>query len=106
MNIGVRIKQRRKQLKINADELAEFVGVSPSTIFRYEKGDIEKMPTTVLEKIAVKLNTTPAYLMGWDEEKKDQQDNVAAHLDGDYTEEELAKIREYAELVRQARNKG
>lgn len=36
------------------------------------------------------------------EEDTKQVDNLAAHLDGDFTEEELAKIREYAEMVRKA----
>lgn len=43
MNVGERIKLRRKELKISADTLAERVGVSRSTIFRYEKGDIENV---------------------------------------------------------------
>ena len=66
MNVGERIKQRRKDLKMSADELATSVGVSRSTIFRYEKGDIEKVGPDVLKKIAVKLNVSPADLMGWD----------------------------------------
>ena len=32
---------------------------------RYEKGDIEKMPLSVLEPIAKILGCSPAYLMGW-----------------------------------------
>lgn len=99
MNIGERIKQRRKELKINADELATYVGVSPSTIFRYEKGDIEKMPTTVLEKIATKLRTTPSYLMGWD----DTNTTYAAHIDEDATEEEIEEIMAYIEMKRNLR---
>ena len=67
MNVGERIKQRRKDLKMSADELATSVGVSRSTIFRYEKGDIEKVGPDVLKKIAVKLNVSPADLMGWDD---------------------------------------
>lgn len=67
MNVGERIKQRRKYLKMSADELATSVGVSRSTIFRYEKGDIEKVGPDVLKKIAVKLNVSPADLMGWDD---------------------------------------
>lgn len=67
MNVGERIKQRRKDMKISADELATSVGVSRSTIFRYEKGDIEKVGPDVLKKIAVKLNVSPADLMGWDD---------------------------------------
>ncbi|MGT2866627.1 XRE family transcriptional regulator [Streptococcus fryi] len=65
MSVGARIKARRIELGFNADWLAEKIGVSRSTIFRYEKGDIEKMPTETLEKIATVLNTTPAYFMGW-----------------------------------------
>lgn len=67
MNVGERIKQRRKDLKMSADELATSVGVSRSTIFRYEKGDIEKVGPDVLKKIADKLNVSPADLMGWDD---------------------------------------
>lgn len=67
MNVGLRIKQRRKDLKMSADELATSVGVSRSTIFRYEKGDIEKVGPDVLKKIADKLNVSPADLMGWDD---------------------------------------
>ena len=67
MTVGERIKQRRKALKMSADELAESVGVSRSTIFRYEKGDIEKVGPEVLKKIADKLNVSPGDLMGWDD---------------------------------------
>ncbi|MCO4473050.1 XRE family transcriptional regulator [Streptococcus pasteurianus] len=67
MNVGERIKQRRKSMKMSADQLAERVGVSRSTIFRYEKGDIEKVGPDVLKGIAKALNTTPSFLMGWDD---------------------------------------
>ena len=67
MNVGERIKLRRKELKMSADELAERVGISRSTIFRYEKGDIEKVGPEVLKKIADTLNVSPADLMGWED---------------------------------------
>lgn len=67
MTVGERIKEQRKSMKISADQLAERVGVSRSTIFRYEKGDIEKVGPEVLKGIAKALNTTPSFLMGWDE---------------------------------------
>ncbi len=66
MNIGQRIKEKRKELKISADELADRLGKDRSTIYRYEKGDIENLPLDVLEPIASALSTTPQYLMGWD----------------------------------------
>ena len=65
MNIGMRIKERRKEMKRSADELGAKLGKDRSTIYRYEKGDIENLPLDILEPIAKALDTTPQYLMGW-----------------------------------------
>ena len=65
MNTGDRIKQRRLELGLSADELALRIGKSRATIYRYENGDIENMPTPILEPLAKALYTTPAQLMGW-----------------------------------------
>jgi len=69
MDIGKRMKERRKQLKMTADEIAEKLGVSRATIYRYEKGDIEKFPIESLEPLAEALQTTSEYLMGWEFER-------------------------------------
>jgi repressor LexA len=69
MKIGERIKERRKFLGMTVDELAEKLQKNRATIYRYESNDIEKLPTTVLEPLAVALKTTPAYLMGWEDDK-------------------------------------
>lgn len=71
MTTGERIKERRKELGVSAEYLAEKLGVSPATIYRYERGDIEKMPGNILEPISKILRTTPAYLMGWEESSSD-----------------------------------
>ena len=68
MTTGQRIKLRRKQLGLSAEKLADFLGVSPATVYRYEKGDIEKMPVDILGPISKFLSTTPAWLMGWDDD--------------------------------------
>ena len=70
MTIGKRIKERRKELKMSADELAKRLGKDRSTIYRYEKGDIENLPLDILEPIAQALETTPQYLMGWEKIQK------------------------------------
>ena len=67
MNIGQRIQQRRKELGLSADTVAEYLKKDRSTIYRYESNDIEKLPTAILEPLAKILKTTPAYLMGWEE---------------------------------------
>jgi transcriptional regulator with XRE-family HTH domain len=76
MNIGRRIKQRRKELGMSADKLGEVLGKDRSTIYRYEKGDIENLPLDILEPIAKALGTTPAYLMGWKEDKKSSPEEL------------------------------
>lgn len=89
MNVGERIKSRRKELKISADTLAERVGVSRSTIFRYERGDIEKVGPEVLKKISETLNISPADLMGW-------EDEAEAIAETSYSETDLRKLAESA----------
>lgn len=73
MTTGQRIKQRRKELKMSADELGARLGVNRSTVFRYENGFIEKLPIDYLEPIAKALQTTPQFLMGWNEKEEKKQ---------------------------------
>lgn len=70
MTTGNRMKNRRKELGLPADAVAAALGVSVATVYRYENGEIEKVPGSVLEPLAKVLNTTPAYLMGWDESEQ------------------------------------
>ena len=103
MNTGDRIKQRRIELGLTADELAKKIGKSRATIYRYENGDIENMPTPVLEPLARALETTPADLMGWTAE--DIADAMAdltdTALKTAMTPNEVQRIREnsYENLV-------
>lgn len=62
------MKKRRKEIGFSAEKVAERLGVSPATIYRYEKGDIEKVPVDSLTELAKILQTTPAYLMGWEDQ--------------------------------------
>ena len=70
MTVGDRIKLRRKEIGMSADKLGEAIGKNRATVFRYENGEIEKMPIDVLEPIAEALLTTPAYLMGWEDDNE------------------------------------
>lgn len=67
MNVGKRIKRRREELKMSADDLGKMVGKNRATIYRYEKNEIENMPYNIIEKLAKILKVSPAYLMGWDD---------------------------------------
>lgn len=72
MNVGQNIKSRRKEIGMSAETIAEKLGLSPSTIYRYEKGDIEKVDSAKLIQIAEILRTTPAELMGWEDDQNDK----------------------------------
>ena len=70
MTIGARIKARRKEIGLSVDEVADRIGKNRATVYRYESNEIEKYPLDILEPLAKALNTTPAYLMGWEETQK------------------------------------
>ena len=87
MMTGARIKIRRKELGMSAESLAAACGLSPATIYRYEKGDIENMGIDKLKPIAAALYTTPAYLMGWDDDPIDYNDgDLLAEIPLSYVE--------------------
>jgi len=66
MDIGERIKRRRKELGLSVDEIAALLNKNRATVYRYESNFIKDLPLTILESLAQVLQTTPAYLMGWD----------------------------------------
>lgn len=65
MTIGEKIKFLRKNNGLTQEELAEYAGTKKQTIHKYETGIIENIPASKIKLIAEKLDTTPAYLMGW-----------------------------------------
>lgn len=67
MNTGERIKNRRKQMGLTLETLADKLNVSKTTIQRYETGEIHNIPSDNLELLATELCVSPSYIMGWDE---------------------------------------
>lgn len=82
MNIGKRIKERRKEIGLSVEEVSEKLNKNRATVYRYESNDIENLPLNVLEPLAKVLNTTPAYLMGWEKEtsKNINQDDKSTSM--------------------------
>ena len=69
--IGDRIKQARTALGYSAEQVAAFLGVSPATIYRYENGDISKLPSKFIRPLAEYLCVTPQWLMCWTDDHPD-----------------------------------
>ena len=63
-----RIKTLRKENNLTLEQVANIVGVGKSTVRKWETGMIANMKRDKISALAKALNTTPAYLMGWNEE--------------------------------------
>lgn len=73
MTVGDRIKESRQLLDIGQSELADIVGISKQTLYKYENNIITNIPSKNLEKIAQVLKTSPAYLAGWNDPQTDSK---------------------------------
>ena len=112
MTIGERIRRRRLELGYTVDDIAEKLKKNRATIYRYESDEIENLPITTLEPLAKILDTTPAYLMGWDEEKPEPETKddplmvvAAHHSDYDWSESQLKEIDRFINFVKQEKEK-
>lgn len=78
LTTGERMRARRKELGLSADDVAAALNVSRATIFRYEKGDIEKVPGNSLAPLEKVLHTNAAYLMGWSNDPSPAEETPTA----------------------------
>lgn len=98
MDIGERIKERRELLNLTLEQVGEFVGVSKATVQRYETGEID-IKRTVAMKLAVILDTTPAYIVGWTDDPNINQTDKT-HFNFSLTEKEILHFRSRLKLRR------
>lgn len=73
-DIGVKIKRKREQQGLTQEELSQKLGYkNKSTIAKIENGTNDIVQSRVVD-FARALNTTVAYLMGWEDETGEQGD--------------------------------
>lgn len=70
MEMGQKIYNLRIQKGMTLEELGNMVGVGKSTVRKWENGMIANMKRDKILKVSEALGTTPAYLMGWEDEEK------------------------------------
>lgn len=68
MTIGARIKELRQKNNMMQVDLAKAVNSSKQTIYKYENDIVTNIPYDKIILLAKALNTTTAYLMGWEDE--------------------------------------
>ena len=64
MNIGKNIKEIRKKRGYTLEDVAEKLGVSVSTLSRYESSQITKIPISVIDGLCTALGATTQELIG------------------------------------------
>lgn len=75
MTLGDRVKQKREEMGLSQEELAEKMGYkSKTSIHKIEQG-ITDLPLSKVEELSKVLNVTTSYLMGWDN-KKIEKSNI------------------------------
>lgn len=66
--MGSRIRDLRIARHMSQEELGKIIGVQKAAIYKYESGLVVNLKRSVIQKLADALHTTPAFLMGWDED--------------------------------------
>ena len=72
MNMGERLKELRLKKDVTQEEVGKVIDVSKATIMKYEKGLVENLKRSSIEKLAKYFEVTPSYLMCLDEPRLDK----------------------------------
>ena len=103
IEIGKKIKQKRKSLNLTQLELAEQVGLTESSISRYECGKIATMPTSTVKKICFVLHIKPSELLGLTSDNSFEYDlkdilNMTSELPSDIKADILEQLKSQIKL--------
>ena len=79
MNMGDRLKELRLKKGVTQEEVGNVLGVAKATIMKYEKGLVENLKRSSIEKLAIYFGVTPSYLMCLDD-KKDELGNPVVSI--------------------------
>lgn len=75
-----RIKELRLKNGYTMEKLAELIGVSKSTIAKWENGYVENMRQDRVYKLAKLFNVTPTYIMGYENEYDNNYENLGVEI--------------------------
>lgn len=79
-NMDNRLYERRKELGLTLEEVGNIVGVSKSTVKKWESGYIENMKRDKIALLAKALKVSPLYIMGIDCSPEQSNNNDYTHF--------------------------
>ncbi len=99
MEIKDIIKKRREELNLTYEQLGNMVGVGKSTVRKWETGMIENMRRDNIIALSKALNISPAEIMGWTDNSKNQQKELQnLKLENDLKEIIISKYNNIQEF--------
>lgn len=78
-----KIKDLRLKRGMTLEQVGDIVGVGKSTVRKWETGMIANMRRDKIALLAEALGTTPAYLMGWKDAKKENSPDELKLTEGE-----------------------
>ncbi|WP_304341124.1 helix-turn-helix domain-containing protein [Metaclostridioides mangenotii] len=75
-NLNIELKKRRLFLGLTLEDVGELVGVTKSTVRKWETGDIENMKRDKIILLAKALKVSPMYIMGLDDNYSQESSNI------------------------------
>lgn len=72
MNItSKRIKELREERKLSYQALGDALGVSKSTVFRWESGETDKVSRSTIQALSIYFKVNPLYILGVSDDKEE-----------------------------------
>lgn len=106
IELANKLRAKRLENNLSLQEVADKLGISKVTVSRYETLDITNIPSDKIEGMAKLYNTTPAYLMGWEEKSNEETTKVesprfrwVARNAKKMTDEELERLQKLMEVA-------
>ncbi len=97
MTRGERIRQMRESADLGLTELADKIGVSKQTLYKYENDIVTNIPSDKIEAIAEVCQVSPAIIMGW--ELEDRYERHKEMMDIIINESENEKLSPNESLI-------
>lgn len=111
--IGSRIRWLRKErCKLTQEIVGRYIGVGKATIQKYESGIITNIPSDKIMLLAEILETTPAFIMGWESnperyahDSKTMQKKIYNGIDSEDAKLNEEIIRLFSQLSAESKKK-
>lgn len=97
MEMGDIIKKLRLEAGITQEKLGSIIGVQKSAIRKYEKGEVQNIKRSSIQKMADFFNVSPSYLMGLSDEKETSTiEKAILDICSDLEQKDKIKLLDYA----------